>query len=141
MESQLLFHIRQEFTQYELSKLIQSWCLQEKLPNLGFLTRIYEAIVTIRHPHLVELRTVSWQRQDIGSKLVHMIVSAVSYWPARRRSGLSSGILFPIALVSGDTKSCTSSFFQLGQKSYCPQQHRLIPFLLVTNRVDDTDSA
>ena len=49
-----------------------------------------EELFPIRRPHLVEVCTGSRLPQDIGSKLFRIIVSAVSYRPARRSSKLFS---------------------------------------------------
>ena len=91
MDSQLLFHTRQEASQYELPRLVQQWC-----QSLGFRmrsrTRVFSTQRSNCSPSVVRIWSnfvrFSWIQYDFGGKPFHMIVPDESDRSILRSSGL-----------------------------------------------------
>ena len=78
-------------------------------------------------------------KQNVGSKFFLIIVSAVSYWPAHRSSGLCLASCYQL-LLSEEIPRVVLLLFSTWSKSCCPQQWLFVPFLLLSSRIDDTNS-
>ena len=146
MELQLLFHIRQEFSQNDLPNLVQQWCFKNSGQSLGFRirsrTRVFSTQKSNCSPSVVRVLSnfvlFPGCNQDIGSKFFLKIVSAVSYWPTHRCTGLFLASCFQL-LFSEKTPRVALLLVSTWSTSCC-QKYWLFSFHLLSNRIDDTNS-
>ena len=98
-----------------------------------------ERLFSNRRPCRVGFCTASQMSHDIGSKLFHTFVWAVFYWPALRSSKRFLASCFQVLLSEEIPRVALLPFVNLSA-SCCPQWSRLVLFLVLSMRTDDTNS-